>query len=91
MYFGNGSQNDDFIFNEIISGAIVDNELEFELNIKNVCKQAARKQMQPQGKTARNKAAKKKRTVRHCLETALCRAPQLWSLVPYDINSELPT
>ena len=60
MYFRNGSQNDDFIFNEIISGAIVDNELEFELNIKNVCKQAARKQMQPQGKTARNKAAKKK-------------------------------
>ena len=38
MYFGNGSQNDDFIFNEIISGAIVDNELQFELNIKNVCK-----------------------------------------------------
>ena len=37
MYFRNGSQNDDFIFNEITSGAIVDNELEFELNIKNVC------------------------------------------------------
>lgn len=90
MYFGNGSQNDDFIFNEIISGAIVDNELEFELNIKNVCIQAARKQIQPQGKTARNKAAKK-RTVRHCLESALCRAPQLWPLVPCDINSELPT
>ena len=38
MYFRNGSQNDDFILNEIISGAIVDNELEFELIIKNVCK-----------------------------------------------------
>ena len=60
MYFRNGSQNDDFILNEIISGAIVDNELEFELIIKNVCKLAARKQIQPQGKTARNKAAKKK-------------------------------
>ena len=53
MYFGNGSQNDDyFIFNGIklpnsyegkILGVIIDNELKCRSNIKNMCEKAVQK------------------------------------------------
>ena len=52
VYFGNGGQNDDFIFNGIklssnceekILGVIIDKELKFEPHIRNMCIKAARK------------------------------------------------
>ena len=89
MYFGNGIQNGDLLFNEIkfpnsreekILDAIIDNELKFEPHIKNMCKKAARTQMQPQRFPANG--IPKIETVRYGLEIALYRAPRLWSLVP---------
>ena len=53
-------------------------------HIENMCIKPNRKQMPPQ-KFATNEAAKI-RVVRYGLETALCRAPQLWSLILLDIK-----
>ena len=67
VYFGNGGQNDDFIFNGIklsnnceekILGVIIDKELKFEPHIRNMCIKAARKKVQSQ-KFLGYKASKK--------------------------------